>query len=55
MPPKLRAVAVLALIEERPYSEVAEILGISVVAAKSREFRAVRLLRRKLTKLGVEP
>ncbi len=53
--PKLRAVAELALIEERPYSEVAETLGISVAAVKSRQFRAVRLLRKRLRRLGVEP
>jgi len=55
LPPKLRAVAELALIEERPYSEVAQTLGISVAAVKSRQFRAVRLLRKKLRRLGVEP
>jgi len=55
LPPKLRAVAELALIEERPYSEVAQTLGISVAAVKSRQFRAVRLLRKRLRRLGVEP
>lgn len=55
LPPKLRAVAELALIEEQPYSEVARTLGISVAAVKSRQFRAVRLLRKKLKRLGVEP
>jgi RNA polymerase sigma-70 factor, ECF subfamily len=55
LPPKLREVAVLTLIEERPYSEVAEALGITVAAARSRRLRAVRLLRKKLTRLGFEP
>jgi len=55
LPPKLRDVAVLALIEERPYAEVGKTLGISVGAVKSRQFRAVRLLRKKLRRLGVEP
>jgi RNA polymerase sigma-70 factor (ECF subfamily) len=55
LPPKLRAVAELALIEERPYSEVAQTLGISIAAVKSRQFRAVRLLRKRLRRLGVEP
>lgn len=55
LPPKLRAVATLALIEEVPYASIAEALGISVAAAKSREFRAVRLLRKKLTRMGFEP
>jgi RNA polymerase sigma-70 factor (ECF subfamily) len=55
LPPRLRAAATLALIEERPHAEIAESLGISVSAAKVRVFRAVRLLRRKLRRLGVAP
>jgi RNA polymerase sigma-70 factor (ECF subfamily) len=54
LPARLQAVATLALIEERPYSEIAQALGISVAAVKSREFRAVRLLRKELKRLGVE-
>lgn len=52
---KLQAVATLALIEEIPYEEIAASLGISVGAVKSRVFRAVRLLRKKLKRLGIEP
>jgi RNA polymerase sigma-70 factor, ECF subfamily len=52
LPPKLRAVASLALVEQEPYAEVAEALGISLAAVKSREFRAVRLLRKALTRMG---
>jgi len=48
LPPKLQAAATLALIEEQPYSEIAEGLGISVNGVKSRVFRAVRILRKKL-------
>lgn len=48
LPPKLRIAAVLALIEEEPYQEIADALGISVGAVKLRVFRAVRLLRKKL-------
>jgi RNA polymerase sigma-70 factor (ECF subfamily) len=55
LPPKLRAVASLALIEQEPYADVAEALGISLGAVKSREFRAVRLLRKKLKRMGYEP
>ena len=55
LPAKLRAVATLALIEETPYPVIAEALGISVEAVKTRKFRAVRLLRKKLKRLGVEP
>jgi len=55
LPAKLKAVATLALIEELPYSEIAEALDISVEAVKSREFRAVRLLRKELTLMDVQP
>jgi len=48
LPPKLRAVAALALIEECPHAEIAEALNLSTAAVKSRLFRAVRLLRNKL-------
>ena len=51
LPAKLRAVAALALVEERPHSEIAEALNISTAAVKSRLFRAVRLLRKKLGNL----
>lgn len=51
LPAKLRVVATLALIEDLPHREVAEALGISTSAVKSRLFRAVRILRRKLANL----
>jgi len=51
LPAQLRAVAVLALIEECPHAEIAEALSISTAAVKSRLFRAVRLLRNKLGNL----
>jgi RNA polymerase sigma factor (sigma-70 family) len=54
LPPKLRVVATLALIEERPHREIADALNISTGAVKSRLFRAVRLLRKKLKNLGVD-
>lgn len=54
LPPRLRDVAAPALIEEKPYAEIAQALGISPAAVKSRVFRAVRLLRKKLRRLGVE-
>ena len=53
LPAKLRAAATLAMIEETPYAEIADALGISVNGVKSRVFRAVRLLRRSLKKRGV--
>jgi RNA polymerase sigma factor (sigma-70 family) len=55
LPPKLRVAAVLAVVEERPYLEVADALGISVGAVKLRVFRALRLLRRDLEKQGITP
>jgi RNA polymerase sigma factor (sigma-70 family) len=55
LPARFQAVATLALVDERPYEEISESLGISVGAVKSRVFRAVRLLRKKLKQLGVEP
>jgi len=45
----------LALIDEEPYAEIADALGISIGAVKLRVFRAVRLLRNHLKQLGVEP
>ena len=53
LPVKLRATATLALVEERPYEEIAGALDISTGAVKTRVFRAVRLLREKLTRMGV--
>ncbi len=55
LPAKFQVATTLALIEEEPYDEIAAALGISVGAVKSRVFRAVRLLRKKLRRLGVEP
>ena len=50
LPGKLRAAATMAMIEETPYAEIADALGISINGVKSRVFRAVRLLRRSLEK-----
>lgn len=55
LPARLRVAATLALVEERPYAEIAEALGISVGGVKSRIFRAVRRLREELKAQGVEP
>jgi len=55
LPAKLQVPAMLALVEERPYEEIADALGTSVGAVKQRVFRAVRILRERLTKLGVRP
>ena len=55
LPVKLRVAATLAMVEETPYGDIAEALGISVGTVKSRVFRAVRLLRGDLQRMGVEP
>jgi RNA polymerase sigma factor (sigma-70 family) len=55
LPPKLRIAATLAVIEEQPYQEIAEALGISAGAVKLRVFRAVRMLRKDLKRQGLEP
>jgi RNA polymerase sigma factor (sigma-70 family) len=55
LPPKLQVAATLALIEEQPYQEIAQALGISTGAVKLRVFRALRLLRKDLQRQGVEP
>lgn len=55
LPCKLRAAALLAIVEEQPHKEVAEALGISVTAVKLRVFRAVRLLRKDLERQGITP
>ncbi len=53
--PKLRVAATLALVEELPYSEIADALAISQSAVKLRVFRATRLLRNRLQQLGMKP
>jgi len=55
LPARLRIVAVLALIEEEPHARIAAALGISEGAVKLRLFRGVRLLRKKLERMGVRP
>ena len=51
--PKLQVVATLALVDGRPYEEIADALGVPVGTVKSRVFRATRALRAELTRLGV--
>lgn len=53
--PKLRIAATLAVLEELPQREIAESLGISTTAVKVRVFRALRLLRKDLTRQGITP
>jgi len=53
LPPDLQVVAVLALVEEQPYADIGDALGIPVGTVKSRVFRATRMLREELARLGV--
>jgi len=48
LPPRLRIVVQLGLVEEEPYRAIGNALGISEAAVKLRMFRAVRMLRKKL-------
>ena len=54
LPPKLRVVATLALIEELPQAEIADALGVPIGTVKSRLFRATHDLRDQLTRLGIQ-
>ncbi|MGC2529424.1 MAG: RNA polymerase sigma factor [Candidatus Acidiferrum sp.] len=54
LPAKYRLVATLALVEDESYSDIAQAAGISESLVKVRAFRAVRLLRKKLSPLGVK-
>lgn len=53
LPPRFQEVVTLSLIEQRSQAEIAMALGISIGTVKSRSFRALRLLRRKLQQMGV--
>ncbi|HTZ48846.1 MAG TPA: RNA polymerase sigma factor [Verrucomicrobiae bacterium] len=52
--PQVRAAVLLALVGEEPYEEVGKALGISTAAAKLRVFRGVRVLRKELSRVGVQ-
>jgi len=54
LPTKLRVVATLALIEERPQAEIADALGVPIGTVKSRLFRAAAKLREALEGLEVD-
>ncbi len=54
LPPKLRIVATLALIEEMPHAQIADALDLPLGTVKSRVFRATRALRAELARLGVD-
>lgn len=52
LPPKLRIVAELALVDELPQDEIALALGLSRSAVKSRAARAVKALKKALLQEG---
>jgi RNA polymerase sigma-70 factor, ECF subfamily len=54
LPTKLQVAATLALIEERSYEEIAAALGRPVGTVRTRVFRAVRLLRKQLERMGMK-
>jgi RNA polymerase sigma-70 factor (ECF subfamily) len=54
LPPKLRVVATLALIEELPQTAIADALGVPIGTVKSRLFRATRELRTELIRVGIQ-
>jgi RNA polymerase sigma-70 factor, ECF subfamily len=53
LPAKYRLIATLALVEEEPYEKIADAVGISADLVKIRVFRAVRMLRKNLTSMGI--
>lgn len=53
LPMKLKVAVTMALVEEQPYADIAHALGIPAGTVKSRVFRAVRILRRRLNQMGV--
>jgi len=55
LPVRLKLVATLALVEEQPYAEIADALDLPMGTVKSRVFRAIRTLRKELSRLGIEP
>jgi len=55
LPIDQQVAATLALVEERPYAEIADALDVPLGTVKSRVFRAVRALRRELARLDVQP
>ncbi len=55
LPPRLRVAAQLALIDECPYQEIADVLDISTSAVKMRVNRAVKRLRITLERMDIRP
>ena len=54
LPKHLYVVAILALVEQQSYAEIADALDVPVGTVKSRLFRATRALRHELSRLGID-
>lgn len=54
LPATLRSAATLALIEDMPYDEIADAMGTPVGTTRVRVFRALRLLRKELNRIGLK-
>ena len=54
LPATLRSAATLALIEEMPYDEIANAIGKPVGTIRVRVFRALRMLRKELNRMGLK-
>lgn len=53
LPARLQLTAIMALVDERPYDEIAGALNIAPGTVKSRVFRAVRIMRKQLSHFRV--
>ncbi len=55
LPPKLRIVARLSLVEDVSHAEIAQALDISEGAVRTRVHRAIKQLRKSLRRMGARP
>lgn len=53
LPPQCKAVIRMLVHEDKTYAEIAEILGVTVSTVKNQKARAVALLRRKISGVGI--
>jgi RNA polymerase sigma factor (sigma-70 family) len=52
LPEELKNPFILTVLEDRPHSETAELLGISLKAVEMKVYRARKLLLEKMSKMG---